>query len=78
MKTNKKFIIGNTITVIWRDSNMYITQMNIDDEFEIAEITSIGQLITVDKDKIVLAGDLLANGEVRRVIVIPRENIISI
>lgn len=71
MKLNK------LTSVQWRDSNMYITQCNKNDKFEVAVIISSGYLIQEDKSKIVLAGDVMENGEVRRVIVIPKENIIK-
>ena len=64
------------ITVKWRDSNMYLTQCHRDDDFSVAEITSIGVVIQEDKEKIVLAGDVIGD-EVRRVISIPKENIIK-
>jgi len=62
--------------ITWRDSNMFITQCDKDEEFEVAVISSVGFVIREDKTKIVLAGDLV-DDEFRRVIVIPKENIIS-
>jgi len=61
-------------TVKWRDSNLYITQTNGDD-LEVSIIESTGYLIQETEDRIVLAGDLV-NGEYRRVLVIPKENIL--
>ena len=55
---------------------MYLTQCERDDDFEIAYITSIGEVISEDEEKIVLAGDVL-DDDVRRVIAIPRENIVK-
>ena len=64
------------LKVKWRDSKMYITQCSREDEFEVCEIISIGVLVEENKDKIVLAGDLV-DDDIRRVIVIPKENIIK-
>ena len=64
------------IVIKWRDSKMYITQCNVADEFEVCEITSVGFKVSEDKNQIVLAGDLV-DGDIRRVIVIPKENIIK-
>jgi len=58
----------------WRDSRMYMVQEPQQD-FEVCVIESVGFVIQEDKTKIVLAGDLV-DGEFRRVIVIPKENII--
>jgi hypothetical protein len=62
-------------TIKWRDSRMYIQQEVNDGVWSVCEITSIGFVIHEDKDKIVLAGDFVGE-DVRRVIVIPKENII--
>jgi len=62
-------------TVKWRDSNMYITQCDINEEFPVAEITSVWFVIQEDENKIVLAWDII-DWQVRRVIAIPKENII--
>lgn len=59
----------------WRDSTMHITQEPRNAEWELQIITSVGFVIHEDKEKIVLAGDLLGE-DVRRAIVIPKENII--
>lgn len=61
-------------TIKWRDSRMYITQCDKEDDFDISIIHSTGWIIKEDKEKIVLAGDLV-DDEIRRVIVIPKENI---
>lgn len=55
---------------------MYITQEQRDADFSPAVIESIGFLLKETKTEIVLAGDLL-DEDVRRVIVIPKENIIK-
>ena len=61
----------------WRDSRLHITQTYKEDFFEVAIIRSVGFFIREDKDSIVLAGDVLDDGEIRRVIIIPKENIIK-
>lgn len=63
--------------VEWRDSNIYQGQSSIYDTYEVAIVKSIGFMIHKDKDKIALAGDVIDN-DVRRIISIPYENIISI
>ena len=68
-RLDERLIVGDLLKVKWRDSSIYLA---------IEEITSMGELISFDEYQIVLAGDTLSNGDVRRVIVIPRENIISI
>jgi len=68
--------IGKLKQIKWRDSKMYITQQSKDDLFEVATICSVGYVVQEDKTKIVLAGDVLDDGEIRRIIVIPKENII--
>lgn len=60
--------------VKWRDSNLYITQTD-GKNLEVSILESVGYVVEDDEDKIVLAGDLIDN-EYRRVIVIPKENII--
>lgn len=54
---------------------MHITQEARDTKWEVQIITSVGFVIHEDKKIIVLAGDTLGE-DVRRVIVIPKENII--
>jgi hypothetical protein len=61
--------------ITWRDSTMHITQETRDTKWEVQIITSVGFVIYEDKKIIVLAGDTLGE-DVRRVIVIPKENII--
>lgn len=59
----------------WRDSRLHIEQEPMQD-FKVCVIESIGFVIKEDKDILVLAGDLV-DDEFRRVIVIPKENIIK-
>lgn len=59
----------------WRDSRMYIVQEPMQD-FSVCVIESVGFVIKETKDIIVLAGDLV-DDEFRRVIVIPKENIVK-
>ena len=68
-------IVEKLRIVEWRDSQIYATQGERDDDYQIATITSVGFLISEDEEKIVLAGDSLGD-DVRRVIAIPKENII--
>lgn len=65
------------VRVSWRDSRLYIRQCEKDDDFAYCVLFSVGFVIQEDKEQIVLSGDLV-DGDVRRVIVIPRENIINI
>ena len=62
--------------VKWRDSRMYITQCERECDFDVCVITSVGFVIEEDEEKIVLAGDLV-DDDIRRVIVIPKENIVK-
>jgi len=67
--------------VTWKDSNRYIGQVAVDQEFDIEVISTVGWLIKEDEFKIVLAQDNFQNIEAddfRGVIVIPRENIMAI
>jgi len=61
----------------WRDSQLYFTQESTEGKWEVSEVDSVGYIIAEDDDKIVLAGDVI-NGDVRRIIVIPRENVIKV
>jgi hypothetical protein len=63
-------------TIRWRDSRMYITQTDSDTKYEPCIIKSIGFVIEETKSHITLAGDLV-DDDYRRVIVIPKENIIK-
>lgn len=72
-------MVGKIIAVDWRDSNLFITQCSIDDNLDISVITSIGKLISVDINKIVIAGDIIQDSQdIRRVISIPVENVIGL
>ena len=62
-------------TIKWRDSRMHIIQEPMQ-EFSVCVIKSVGFVIKETKDIVVLAGDLV-DDEFRRVIVIPKENIIK-
>ena len=64
-----------TRTIKWRDSRMYITQVSKEHIEDVCIIESVGFLIEEDDTKIVLAGDIV-DDEYRRVIVIPKENIL--
>lgn len=55
---------------------MYMTQQHKDDKFDVSVICSVGYVVSEDKKQIVLAGDVLDGGDIRRVIVIPKENIV--
>lgn len=61
--------------ITWRDSRLHITQEVKDTDWNICVIKSVGYVVAEDKFKIVLAGDLV-DEDVRRAIVIPKENII--
>ena len=61
-------------TIRWRDSRMYITQCGTDEDWDVCVITSVGFVLKETKKYIVLCGDLV-DDEVRRAIVIPKENI---
>lgn len=60
--------------IYWNDSRMYITQCDKDEKFEVCSVESVGFLLKETKREIVLVGDLI-DGEYRRVLVIPVENI---
>jgi hypothetical protein len=62
--------------VKWRDSCVLRDQQTIDADFDVAIMESVGFVLQEDKKKLVLAGELLENGNARRIIVIPKENII--
>lgn len=69
---------GKFVHIRWRDSKMYLTQCHKDDKMEVSTIISCGYIVSEDKEKIVLAGDVVDDpGDIRRVIVIPKENIIQ-
>ena len=64
-------------TIMWNDSNMYITQTHISEDWKTCVIESVGYVIEDTKSHVVLAGDCVGDDEVRRVIVIPKENILN-
>lgn len=53
---------------------MYITQCDDKDDFDVCRMRSVGYLIKETDGEFVLAGDLV-DGEYRRVIIIPKENV---
>ena len=63
-------------TIRWRDSTLYLEQRPVGSKWEIEIITSVGFVIEETKDIIVLAGDRMGH-DVRRAVVIPKENIIN-
>ena len=66
------------IEVKWRDSNIYPRQRYIKDDFKVCFIASVGYLVSEDSKQIVIARDDMEDGDIRDVIVIPRENIVTI
>lgn len=60
----------------WRDSRMYIAQVGNQEPFDVTVIESVGFVLEDTPDHVTLAGDMV-DTEFRRVIVIPRENIIG-
>ena len=64
--------------VKWRDSQIYFTQCNKDEEFDVCIIESVGYVITDNNRVIVLAGEIVGDEDVRRVIAIPKENCLEI
>mgnify|MGYP003642109109 FL=1 len=55
---------------------MYFEQVSTDSDFSVCEIESIGFLVSEGDDYVVLCRDAIEE-ECRGVVVIPRENIIS-
>lgn len=64
------------VRVKWRDSMILHDQQEVDADFDVAIMDSIGFLLKEDDTKLVLAGELLENATARRIIVIPKENLI--
>jgi hypothetical protein len=60
--------------VRWRDSKMMIYQESQEQDFDVAILESVGFVLQEDEHRVVLAGDVVGDC-VRRVIVIPKENI---
>jgi len=56
---------------------MYLAQCSINDNFTYETIITTGFLVKDGDGQVVIAGDILGE-DVRRVLVIPKENIISI
>lgn len=66
------------LRVLWRDSTLHIEEESREQPYAVTTIESTGFLIEKTKSHIVLAGDLMdKTGNVRRVIVIPTENILK-
>lgn len=65
------------LKITWRDSRRYIYQMEKTEECSIVEIITIGFLVKEDKKSIVLCQDLI-DEDIRGVMCIPKENIISV
>ena len=63
--------------VFWRDSSLFITQHGEEVELLAKEIESIGFVIKNNKDVLAITGDLI-EGEKRRTLVIPKENITAL
>ena len=70
--------IGQFVQVFWRDSRLYIEQCDMDDNFDVCTVGSIGAVIKATREMLVLGGDSVDIDGVRRVISIPAENITSI
>ena len=67
----------NIYQITWRDSRRYVYQLDHTiEDFSVCQIQTIGFFVEEDKEKIVLAQDLI-DDEVRGVIVIPKENIVK-
>lgn len=65
------------LEIYWRDSKMFIEQCSDKENFSVCDICSVGFVIKKTNREIVLSGDLIED-EFRRVIVIPKENIVNI
>lgn len=63
--------------VYWRDSRMYITQHDDKEKLEVCHIESVGFMLKNTNFEIVLVGDLI-DGEFRRTLIIPKENIANL
>lgn len=60
----------------WRDSRRYLYQMDSKESFSVCTVITVGHLIEEDKEQITLSQDLI-DEEIRGVICIPKENIVS-
>lgn len=65
------------IKITWRDSKRYTYQMENDEETKVTIIETIGWLYKTEKDNFVVCQDILDECDVRGVIVIPKENVVS-
>lgn len=63
----------------WWDSQMYLYQQSLGDTFEPITITSVGYLLANDSkhESYTLVGDWLGT-DGRRILTIPKENVISV
>ncbi len=64
------------LVVLWRDSHRYTYQMGVEEDVTYCTIKTIGWLVSENKKQIVLSQDDI-DGDIRGVIVIPKENIID-
>lgn len=65
------------VKITWRDSHRYMYQMEDTLDCEVTIIESVGFLTYKDKNKVIIAQDLI-DEDLRGVLVIPKENIIEI
>ncbi len=65
------------VVVTWRDSHRYTYQMEADEEVACCTIKTVGWLVSENEKQIVLSQDDI-EGDIRGVIVIPRENIVGL
>lgn len=65
------------VQIRWRDSHRYLYQMESGAEVEVQDIDTVGFLVRTEKDAYVLAQDDI-DGDIRGVIVIPKENVVKV
>jgi hypothetical protein len=68
------------VWVKWRDANQYLRQSSIEDVRQgLCEIVeTVGFLIKDDSDSLIVANEYMGtSGDVRRTIVIPKENVVK-
>lgn len=65
------------VQVTWRDSHRYMYQMDKNEDVSVITIKSIGFLVKKSRNEVVLAQDDI-EGDIRGVIIIPKENILDI
>lgn len=79
--TPPTFEKGQFAHILWRDSNIYMQQCDQSESFEVEEIETVGMVVKdffpKFSDSLILAADLVGEDDARRVIVIPKENILS-